>query len=70
MKYLFVGGPKHGETIDVRDNQPTVVAPLMPDIRASYYGLPLDTWPTIQTVEYFRRDIGTDRIVYVAARVR
>jgi hypothetical protein len=76
MKYLFVGGPKHGEFLTVDDAKCTILIPVR---EPNDYARFIDHGPamclrscccspTYRTVEYRRMDIGTDHIVYVARR--
>jgi len=70
MKYLFVGGPKHGEQIEIPDNRRTIIIHDFPPITARYYD-PCDQHIDdylIRTVDYERTDVGSDRIVYIARR--
>jgi hypothetical protein len=72
MKYLFVGGPRHGEFISVSDSRRVIVFPVMEPLTAStYWGVSpeYNDATFIRTCEYERADIGTDRIVYLAKRV-
>jgi hypothetical protein len=70
MKYLFVGGPKHGEQIELPDNRHRFLVPEMPNFTARYFD-PTDQHIDdyrIRTVEYERTDVGSDRIIYIARR--
>jgi hypothetical protein len=72
MKYLLVGGPRHGDFVNVDETRrsPLFVPDYPPFPTASFDAGDPKNWPTISTVEYDRMDIGTDRIVYVARRQR
>jgi hypothetical protein len=76
MRYLFVGGPFHGEFRIVDNSLRTVMLPTVDRAPVAHY---LDhgpamclkqecCGPTYRTVEYTRMDIGTDYVVYVARR--
>lgn len=72
MRYLFVGGPRHGEFVELSDNRRTWLVPVFPPFPTAVWGNAeaeafLNT-PTIQTCEYERADVGTDRLVYLAKR--
>lgn len=72
MKYLLVGGPSHGEFVDVPENRRTLTVPVMEPLpAASYWSVSpeYNVVPIIRTCEYERHDIGTDRLVYIAKRV-
>jgi hypothetical protein len=72
VKYLFVGGPRHGEFVDVPGSRRTLTVPVMgPLPTASYWGVSpeYNSALFLRTCEYERQDIGTDRLVYTAKRV-
>lgn len=65
----MVGGPRHGQEMEIPDGRPSVIIP-EPMPLPIYYSLedPRFYDPRIRTCEYVRRDVGTDRIVYIAVR--
>jgi hypothetical protein len=70
MKYLLVGGPKHGEQVEIPDNRRAIIVPDFTPITARYCD-PGDQRVDdfrIRTVDYERTDVGSDRIVYIARR--
>jgi hypothetical protein len=72
VKYLFVGGPRHGQFVDVPEGRRTLIVPVTePITTAAYWGVSPEYFDAlfIRTCEYERQDIGTDRLVYTAKRV-
>lgn len=72
MKYLLVGGPRHGEFIDIPDNRRIFLVPVMQPISAASWatgGNEYQYTPSLPVCEYERADVGSDRLVYIAKRV-